>query len=184
MVRLTSTTEMCHTSLTRIACYVRNWSVLRSLPVQAFATLSLLWYSPSRFTICRVRNIMPGVRFSGNSIYRLFAYFVVLSHTNCIPSDFPANLTALVDNISSCVQRNDAKIGSDQDESAQYLIQCVIHEPPASNHRFSSRITHHGTLELYTHFSLTFISTSTLCSLSLQTGVDVGVWNPKISRRR
>jgi hypothetical protein len=148
MVRLTITIEMCHISLTRIAWYVRNWSVLRSLPVQAFATLSLLWYSPSRSTICRVRNIMPGARFIGNSIYRLFAYFIVSSHSNCIPSDFPANLTALVDNISSCVQRNDAKIGSEQDESAKYLIQCVIHEPPASNYRFTSRITHPGTLEL------------------------------------
>ena len=181
MVRLTITIEMCHTSLTRIACYVRNWSVLRSLPVQAFATLSLLWYSPSRFTRCRFRNIMPGVRFSGNSIYRLFAYFVVSSQTNCIPSEFPANLTALVDNISSCVQRNDAKIGWDQDESAKYLIQCDFHEPSAANHRFSSRIPH---LELYTHLSLTFISTSALCSLSLQTCADVGIWNPKISRRR
>jgi hypothetical protein len=54
-------THMLRTSLTRIACYVRNWSVLRSLRVQAFAMLSLLWYAPLQFTMtCSDRDdVMP-----------------------------------------------------------------------------------------------------------------------------
>jgi hypothetical protein len=56
-------THMSHTILTRSACYVHNWSVLRSLRVQAFATLSLLWYAPSRFTMAfsyRCDALVPG----------------------------------------------------------------------------------------------------------------------------
>ena len=43
------------------------------------------------------------IRFLGNCTYVLYAYFSVSGYFICIPAEFPANFTALVDDISACV---------------------------------------------------------------------------------
>jgi hypothetical protein len=127
-----------HTRLTYFTCYVRDWSILRSWPVQAFALLSLLWYAPRWFLIAQSLRDGSTVciflccdflffcfRFLGNWIYLLYAYFSVSAYISCIPIHYPSNFTALAFDISACVAPNEGNNQGAKNPVTAALLQCV-----------------------------------------------------------
>jgi hypothetical protein len=66
----------------------------------------------------------------GNCVYLLYAYFSVSAYVSCIPAVFPANFTALVNDISGCVapleSKHETGNPSPQRAIVAGLLQCVV----------------------------------------------------------
>ena len=66
----------------------------------------------------------------GNCVYLLYAYFSVSAYVSCIPVVFPANFTALVNDISGCVapleSKHETGNPSPQRAIVAGLLQCVV----------------------------------------------------------